>query len=98
VNLADTRPCADPSCSGTAEPEQDGDHAYHVCDTCQYHFGYTRITVGLQPGDPCSIGIPEATRRAHSRPMTDTRPSTPPLLQIGRRPDALHAQGRLDGP
>lgn len=98
MNTAETRPCADPSCSGTAEPEQDGDHAYYVCDNCEYHFGYHRVTVGLQMGDPCSVGIPETVRRAASRPMTDMRNAPLPLMQIGRPRHGIHPEGRLDGP
>lgn len=90
--------CADPECSGRAEPEQDGDHTYFECEECGYAFGFTRLeTVAVQPDGACSVGVPEDLRRAASQPMTKAlRASGPPLLSIGRRPDApaVHAQGR----
>lgn len=94
---AETVRCADPQCSGRAEPEQDGDHTYFECEDCGYAFGFTRLSVSVQPAGACSVGIPEDVRRAASQPMTNAlAASGPPLLSIGRRPDApAHPQGRL---
>lgn len=96
---AESVPCADPQCRGRAEPEQDGDHLYFECVDCGYAFGFTRSeTVLQQPAGTCSVGIPEDVRRAASQPMTNAlAASGPPLLSIGRRPDApVHPQGRHD--
>ncbi len=90
--------CADPECSGRAEPEQDGDHGYFECVTCGYAFGFTRMSPALQSAGACAVGVPEDVRRAASQPMTNAvAKSQPlPLLSIGRNPNAqpIHAQGR----
>ncbi len=90
--------CADPECSGAAEPEQDGEHAYYECADCGYVFGFTRTSPALQPAGACAVGVPEDIRRAASQPMTNAvAASSPlPLLSIGRRTDAqpVHAQER----
>jgi hypothetical protein len=95
---AESVPCADPQCRGRAEPEQDGDHLYFECITCGYAFGFTRSETVLHPANTCAVGVPEDVRRAASQPMTNAlRASAPPLLSIGRRPDApVHAQERRD--
>jgi hypothetical protein len=96
---AESVPCTDPQCRGRAEPEQDGDHLYFECLTCGYAFGFTRSeTVAVNPDGACAVGVPEDVRRAASQPMTNAlRASGPPLLSIGRRPDAhLHAQERRE--
>lgn len=88
--------CADPHCQDSAgqrsiaEPEQDGDHKFLVCSTCGYHFGYRRITSEVQSTSSCVVGIPETLRRVVSAPAEQalTHSSDPPLIQIGRRPDA----------
>lgn len=93
----DSVPCADPQCRGRAEPEQDGDHTYFECEDCGYAFGFARTkTVAVNRDGACAVGVPEAVRRAASQPMTNALAAAgPPLLSIGRRPDApVHAQGR----
>jgi len=97
VIKADSVPCTDPQCGGRAEPEQDGDHAYFECEECGYAFGFTRLeTVAVNRDGACAVGVPEDVRRAASQPMTNAlAASGPPLLSIGRRPDApVHTQGR----
>jgi hypothetical protein len=97
---AESVPCADPECGGQAEPEQDGNYLYFEC-ACGHTFGFTRSeTVLVDPTGACAVGIPEDVRRAASQPMTNAlRASGPPLLSIGRRPDApVHPQGRQQHP
>lgn len=83
---AESVACKDPECRGRAEPEQDGDHTYVECVQCGYAFGFQRVsTPSLNPGNTCSVGIPEDVRRAASQPMTHAlAASAPPLLTIGR--------------
>jgi tRNA(Ile2) C34 agmatinyltransferase TiaS len=90
VIKAESVRCADPQCGGRAEPEQDGDHLYFECTDCGYAFGFSRMETALQQSTgTCAVGIPEDVRRAASQPMTDAlTASGPPLLSIGRRPDA----------
>lgn len=88
-----SRPCPDPECGGTAEPEQDGDHLYFECTRCGYAAGYHKAeqpTLAANQSGHCSVGVPEAVRRAASAAMDNalTAASTlGPLLQIGRRPN-----------
>jgi tRNA(Ile2) C34 agmatinyltransferase TiaS len=98
VIKAESVPCADPLCRGRAEPEQDGDHTYFECEDCGYAFGFTRTDVLAKRDNGCAVGVPEDVRRAASQPMTNAlRASAPPLLSIGRRPDAaIHDQERHD--
>jgi hypothetical protein len=77
--VAETRPCKDPECDGTSEPEGDPAIRYWACTTCGYEFGYERVG---QAADGCSLGIPEDTRRRAMAPPE----SRVFLGTIGRRP------------
>lgn len=78
--MSSSRHCRDPECSGTAEPEQDGDVEWLECVVCGYGFDHVRLTADRAPSDDvCAAGIPEAVRRRASQV------SQAPLLQIGRR-------------
>lgn len=63
------RPCGDPDCDGTAEPEGDQELRYFSCDVCGFEFGYQRVTTELAEVGGCSLGIPADVRRAASAPM-----------------------------
>jgi hypothetical protein len=54
---AESRPCYDPECAGTAEPEQDGDHRYWACAACGFAFGYEKVA---QTATVCSAGVPQS--------------------------------------
>lgn len=60
------RPCRDPECSGTAEIERDGEHAYYECEECGFQFGYTKLG---SEDESCAIGVPEAVRMSFSAGM-----------------------------
>ena len=91
-------PCRDPSCEdpetgerSLAEPDQDGEHKYYVCEVCGMEFGYTQIEQAAATGN-CSIGVPETTRRALSgtmeKLMTERDPNKVSLgLTVGKRQD-----------
>lgn len=70
--------CADPSCDGIAEPEQDGDHVFQVCEKCGMEFGFRRIQ---QTQGDCQLGIPEHVRRAYS----PVEQPTPVAVSIGKK-------------
>lgn len=69
------RACPDPDCvdqygrPSPAEPETDGDTAYHACTRCGYAFGWHPARpAGPNPDTVCPVGIPEAVRRAGTPP------------------------------
>jgi hypothetical protein len=78
-------PCHDPECAedgGVAEPESDGELRYYACARCGYEFGYQ---MARQDAGTCSLGVPEAIRRAASiEPAQEPQPVF--LGTIGRRP------------
>ena len=85
-----SRRCADRGCSGTAEPEQDGDVTFHECQRCGYTFNFRRTPAeAAQDGDTCAVGVPESIRRDASAPMRAALAADQPapLLSIGMRPD-----------
>jgi hypothetical protein len=47
------RAVACPQCGGMAEPEEDGQAAYHVCTECDAEFGYRLLTAG----PVCAAGL-----------------------------------------
>lgn len=63
--------CADPECTGMAEPEVDGDHKYFACLACGFEFGYQKADTNLIPSSEgtCAIGVPESIRAAFSPPQ-----------------------------
>lgn len=78
--------CADPSCSGVAEPEQDGEHLYFQCQECGMEFGWSKVP--NPTSDPtCQLGLPEDVRRMASalNEKVDV-PSGPTPVQITRKP------------
>ncbi len=84
-----SRPCVDPECGGTAEPEQEGDHRFYECLACGYAFDWYRVTEDTTESDSCSAGVPEDVRRAASgfaqQALIEQNKTEAPLLQIGRR-------------
>lgn len=69
--------CPDPECrTGDGQPtacefERDAAVTYWACPSCGYTFGYRPATgPGGSQADECSLGIPEALRRAASPPTT----------------------------
>lgn len=68
ASWGEAKPCADPDCHGMAEVEQDGELKYLACPECGYEFGWERVLPpsAIAGGESCSVGIPEATRRAVS--------------------------------
>lgn len=97
-NIDESVACFDPECvdeAGTrslAEPEQDGEHAYHHCPECGNDFGFRRVrpqSVAVDSAGTCAVGVPEHVRLRASAAMEGAiAASQPPLLQIGRRPNA----------
>lgn len=95
LGQAEERPCTDPSCDGTAEPEQDGDHRYWSCPECGMDFGYEKVETSVIAEDSsgnCSVGVPEEIRRQASSGMEQAmaqEAAKQPIdlgLQIGKRP------------
>lgn len=102
LGQVEVRDCADPEClaesgPGTAEPEQDGDHRYFICQVCGFEFGWDRMpteTLAVGQDGSCSVGVPEEVRKAasglHDRAQAqiDRQQSAPVNLglKIGKRP------------
>jgi hypothetical protein len=103
LGMAEVRDCGDPDCvgggKGTAEPEQDGDHKYWICQVCGFEFGWERLesqTMAVSQDGSCSVGIPTEVRRAasgaHDRAAAQLDAEERRLqpvdlgLSIGRRP------------
>lgn len=97
-NIDELVACFDPECldeagnRSLAEPEQDGEHAYHHCPQCGNDFGFRRVrpqSVAVNSEGACAVGVPEHVRLRASAAMEGAiAASQPPLLQIGLRRDA----------
>jgi hypothetical protein len=87
TDLVQDKPCFDPECAGTAEPDKDGDHMYWTCGLCGSEFDYERVGQNPEAG-ACSIGVPESVRQRFSNEPTWEPPepeATPVTLGPRRR-------------
>jgi len=62
------------------EPEVDGQHRYWECQNCGYAWGYELISEGSELNGACSMGVPEAVRRAASFSPEEKTATGPVLL------------------
>lgn len=82
-----TVPCFDPSCPGTGEPEQDGEHLYYTCSDCGNDFGWERAPqpTAIDADGACAIGVPADLRRAASAGMEQALGVVGTPVSIGRK-------------
>lgn len=82
------RLCLDSDCGGIAEPEEDEQVRFWVCQTCETEFGYELVSRETSDSS-CQLGVPAAVREKFSAPPPDGTggpDGTVFLGGIGKRP------------